>query len=828
MKYLNYSNNPNNIQLVFIVHPNECSDKHIRANLLSQLDPLYHDKALVLAPDNGNILEVVESCQKLKNVKVITTYSKEAYKLLSGSKSVPKTMGKLMPIENTGKFIQYFDFSSRALYNYANLKVNLTCLGHIHHYLSKGKPLCTEIPRKLITPSTKEEVIKAFKYLLTKPVLGADIEATSLKFYKAELVSISFAINEQCGYTFHVKNFDFTPYMVMFLKKYQGRIAWHGGSYDLKMLAYKYFNSDSRELYRTYEDTLILHYLCTNSPERFPRDLGTLALDLCGEYKLTNAEITDMMNVPIQKVCEYNLDDSRATYWLYQTYRHRIHSEELYTRFKNWQWYLTQTELAGMPFSDKAMQLADQKLTKMIDEATQILMARPEVEQAMQLIRADKVAKINAKRVSKKEEWEYPLEFNPNSNDQLAILMFDVLKLTPLSKTATGKPSTSGDDLKALKARAPESTHEIFDSLHDIAKASKMQGTFIEALKNNSQEINGHHYLFGNYNLAKVVSGRLSSSSPNLQNMPSGTELSKVFKGIFSPPDGWLWGGADYSSLEERVNTILTKDPNKRAVYLDGYDGHSFRAFNYFPEELQEIVNEVKLAKTKEERVAIINSIETRYKKVRSKGKPPTFLLQYLGTAYGLVRQCGFTQEEADKLVANYYSLYRVSAEWLDAEIKKVVEKGYAELAFGLRIYCYGITQVLLDSPRTPRAVQEYIRTLGNAIGGQSYGQITVDAGYKFLKRVYDAGMENDVKSVATIHDAAYVMWRDDPVITEWVNHNLIECMTDLSDVPELVGDIPIPAQLEVFLPNWATPIKLPNNIKAEDITAFLVENSEV
>lgn len=117
----------------------------------------------------------------------------------------------------------------------------------------------------------------------------------------------------------------------------------------------------------------------------------------------------------------------------------------------------------------------------------------------------------------------------------------------------------------------------------------------------------------------------------------------------------------------------------------------------------------------------------------------------------------------------------------------------------------------------------EYIRTLGNAIGGQSYGQITVDAGYKFLKRVYDAGMENDVKSVATIHDAAYVMWRDDPVITEWVNRNLIECMTDLSAVPELVGDIPIPAQLEVFLPNWATPIKLPNNIKAEDITAFLV-----
>ncbi|QGH72761.1 MAG: DNA polymerase [Podoviridae sp. ctLUJ1] len=828
MKYLNYSTNPNNIQLVFIVHPNECSDKHIRANLLSQLDNEYHDKTLVLSPDNGNIQEVVNACKQLKNLKVISTYSKEAYRLLSGSKSVPKSLGKLLPIGNSKVYIQHFDFSSRALYNYANLNVNLTCLRHIQHLMFTGVPLRTELPRKLISPSTKEEVIKAFKYLLTKPVLGGDIETTSLKFYEAELVSISFAINEQCGYTFHVKNFDFIPYLVHFLKKYQGRIAWHGGSYDLKMLAYKYFNSDSRELYRTYEDTLILHYICTNSPERFPRDLGTLALDLCGEYKLSKAEITDMMNVPPQKVCEYNLDDSRATYWLYTAYRHRIHSEELYTRFKNWQWYLTQTELSGMPFSEEAMKLADAQLTKMIDNATKVLMARPEVKKAMQLIRSVKVDKINAKRVSQKEEWEYPLEFNPNSNDQLAILLFDVLKLVPLSKTATGKPSTSGDDLKALKARAPESVHEIFDSLHDIAKASKMQGTFIEALKTNSREIDGHHYLFGSYNLAKVVSGRLSSSNPNLQNMPSGTELSKVFKAIFSPPKGWLWGGADYSSLEERVNTILTKDPNKRAVYLDGYDGHSFRAFNYFPEELQEIVNEVKLAKTLAERVAIINSIETRYKKVRSKGKPPTFLLQYLGTAYGLVRQCGFTQEEADKLVANYYSLYAVSAEWLDAEIKKVVDKGYAELAFGLRIYCYGITKVLLDSARTPRAVQEYIRTLGNAIGGQSYGQITVDAGYKFLKRVYDAGMENVVKSVATIHDAAYVMWKDEPHITEWVNRNLIECMTDLSEVPELVGDIPIPAQLEVFLPNWATPIKLPNNIKAEDITTYLIENAEV
>ncbi|MGL4616535.1 MAG: DNA polymerase [Shewanella sp.] len=825
MKYLNYSRKPSDIKAVFIIHPLEFSDSNIRTNLLSQLAPEYQNSVLVLSPEKGNMQEIIDSCNTLKTPNlVITVYDKNLFKSLSGAKTVPKAKGKLV-LNNAGRYIQYSNFSSKSLYSYATLTNNLTCIDHVQHFLKYGEPIKTELPRKLIIPKTKEEVIKAFKYLLTKPVIGADIETTSLKFYEAELVSISLAIDEQRGYTFHVKNVDFVPYLIKFFNIYKGRIAWHGGSYDLKFLAYKYFNGDSRKLYRTYEDTLILHYLCTNSPERFPRDLGTLAVDLCGEYKLSSTEIRDMMNVDVQKVCEYNLDDSRSTIWLYKTYRHKIYSEALYARFKEWQWYLTQTELAGMPFSESALKAADAKLTSMVSQATKELMKRPEVIQAMGIIRSIKVAKLNAKRVTQKEEWEYPLEFNPNSNDHLAVLLFDVLKFTPLNKTPSGKPSTSASDLKEMRVKASEEVKPIFEYLNTIAKAGKMKSTFIEALKTSSIRRNGHSFLHGSFNLAKVVSGRLSSSSPNLQNMPSGTELAKVFKSIFSAPEGWLWGGADYSALEERVNTILTNDPNKRAVYLDGYDGHSFRALNYFPDELTAISEALEKASTTEERVNIINSIEDDFKSIRSKGKAPTFLLQYLGTAFGLVKQCGFSQEEADALYDNYYKLYAVSAKWLEEQLAKVAEKGYAELAYGLRIYCYGITQVLLNHKRTPRTVQEYIRTLGNAIGGQSYGQLNVDSGCKFLKRVYAAGLENDVKSVGSIHDATYLMWRDDPVITEWVNRNLIECMTDLSDLPELVSDIPIPAQLEVFLPDWSKPIKLPVNIKAEDITPYILEN---
>lgn len=809
MKFLNFADKPSDIKMAFIVHKNEFNKRNIRLNLLTFIPKEYHNNILVLAlEDDDTNLSVIPNLQKLPPNCVITVTDARLYKHLVHKNKLPKIVGVLTPVFGD-KHVQYFNFSSRALYLHANLNHNRKCLEHVVHFVKTGEYLVTQVERKLITPKSLAEVKKAFRFLMTQPIIGSDIEATDLKFYKAELVSISFAIDDRRGYTFHVKYCDFLPLLKQFFLKYQGRIAWHNGSYDLKLLAHLLFNGDSRPLFRTYEDTMFLHYICTNSPERFPRDLGTLVSDLCGEYKLTKAEITDMMNVDPDKVCKYNLDDARGTVWLYHKYRNKIHSEYLYDKFKKWQWYLTQTELAGIPFCWQRMLEVDNILTDTIAKARKALMNRKEVIEAMGKIRSEEVAKKNAKRVNPIEEWEVELKFNPNSNTHLAILMFDVLKLKPVKKTPSGNPSVDSGSLKKLKNKVSDSVKEIFTALEDIAAASKMQSTFVQALKDHSWERNGWHYLHGSYNLARVVSGRLSSSDPNLQNLPSGSSLSKLFKSIFIAPDGWRWGGADYASLEERINTILTGDPAKRAVYEHGYDGHSYRAFYYFPNELQEIHNEYNAATTMEEKVAIINSIQDRFDDYRKKGKSPTFLLQYLGTAYGLVMNCGFEQEEADAIYANYYSLYRVSAKWLEEKLAEVAEQGYAEVAFGLRVYCYGITRAMLNSQRTPKAIQEFVRTLGNAIGGQSYGQLTVDAGYKFLCRVYDAGLENDVFSVGTIHDADYLMWRDDPELTAWVNYNLIDCMMDVSEHPELQSDIPLPANLDVYSPSWDKPITL-------------------
>jgi DNA polymerase-1 len=137
----------------------------------------------------------------------------------------------------------------------------------------------------------------------------------------------------------------------------------------------------------------------------------------------------------------------------------------------------------------------------------------------------------------------------------------------------------------------------ILKELKDLGEADKILSTFIPAFENNSIYHDGTKYLTGSFNLGGTVSGRLSSSKPNLQNIPStGTKHAKTIKEIFSAPDGWLLVGADFSSLEDRISALQTKDPNKLAVYTDGYDGHSLRAYAYFKEQMPDITEELARA----------------------------------------------------------------------------------------------------------------------------------------------------------------------------------------------------------------------------------------
>jgi DNA polymerase I-like protein with 3'-5' exonuclease and polymerase domains len=89
--------------------------------------------------------------------------------------------------------------------------------------------------------------------------------------------------------------------------------------------------------------------------------------------------------------------------------------------------------------------------------------------------------------------------------------------------------------------------------------------------------------------LGGTLSGRLSSSNPNLQNLPANSKWAKLIKSCFQAPPGWLFCGLDFASLEDKISGLTTKDPNKLKVYTDGYDGHSLRAFAYFNDQMPDI-----------------------------------------------------------------------------------------------------------------------------------------------------------------------------------------------------------------------------------------------
>ena len=129
---------------------------------------------------------------------------------------------------------------------------------------------------------------------------------------------------------------------------------------------------------------------------------------------------------------------------------------------------------------------------------------------------------------------------------------------------------------------------QVLDVLIELAQISIIYSNFITTFVSNAVlKPDGSYYLHGNYKLGGTVSGRLASSNVNLQNLPSsGSKYAKAVKKCFINPPKWLFVGADFNSLEDRISALTTKDPEKLKVYTDGFDGHCLRAYTYFKEDM--------------------------------------------------------------------------------------------------------------------------------------------------------------------------------------------------------------------------------------------------
>jgi DNA polymerase-1 len=481
---------------------------------------------------------------------------------------------------------------------------------------------------------------------------------------------------------------------------------------------------------------------------------------------------------------------------------------------------IIQMELVGMPMIPKQIDAAQKELETIVNEQDDLIANSPLIAKYEMRLQREAMVKANAKLKTKQHPIQKfaHLRFNPNSNPQLQAMLYEDWDLPVIDVTKTRAPAVGAETLEKLVNHTTDPEKQgLLHAFIMRGKANKILSTFIPAFMDGVDKHDGRLWLHGSFNLGGTVSGRLSSSEPNLQNLPSGSKYGKLVKSIFAAPDGFIFCGADFSSLEDRINALLTKDPNKLKVYVDGYDGHCLRTYSYWPEEFKHLTDSPE----------DVNSIADTHKDLRGKSKGPTFALTYLGTWSTLVNNAGFTEDEAKRIEANYHNLYGVSTQWVKDRIADAGKQGYAEAAFGLRIRTPLLARTYLGKSSTPREAEAEGRTLGNAISGQSYGLLCNRAANAVMKRVWASKYRYDILPVSLIHDAIYFIVKDDVDIVAWLNEVLIEEMS-WQELPEIQhGLVKLGANLGLFYPNWANEIELPNHATEQEIRQKCMDSIE-
>lgn len=197
--------------------------------------------------------------------------------------------------------------------------------------------------------------------------------------------------------------------------------------------------------------------------------------------------------------------------------------------------------------------------------------------------------------------------------------------------------------------------------------------------------------------------------------------------------------------------------------------------------------------------------------------------MTYQGTHITLHKNLGFPEDQAKRIEANYHELYKVSDEWVQEKLEEASKVGYVEVAFGLRVRTPLLAQTLRGKRTTPYQAEAEGRTAGNALG-QSYGLLTNRACNEFMQKVWDSPYKHDIKPVAMIHDAIYLVMADDIDVVSWVNQELIRSM-EWQELPEIQHDtVKIGAELDIFYPSWADPIGVPLYAKPEEIKLAVKE----
>ena len=249
-------------------------------------------------------------------------------------------------------------------------------------------------------------------------------------------------------------------------------------------------------------------------------------------------------------------------------------------------------------------------------------------------------------------------EFTITSPKQVGTVLFDELQISAkVKKTKTGQYSTSEEVLETLRDK-----HPIVEKILQHRALKKLLSTYVEALPKLINPDTGH--IHTSFNQAVTATGRLSSSNPNLQNIPVRGEDGREIRRAFVPEEGEVFFSADYSQIELRIMAHLSEDEHMVADFNSGLDIHAATAARIFHKTVEEVDRDE-----------------------RRKAKTANFGIIYGISAFGLSERMSVSRAEAKELIENYFSTYPKVREYMNESIERAKETGYITTQFGRRRY---------------------------------------------------------------------------------------------------------------------------------------------
>lgn len=542
---------------------------------------------------------------------------------------------------------------------------------------------------------TEEDAERLSELLVTKQIVSFDTETTSVCAIDAELVGLSFACEEKEAWYVAVpaEREQAEKYVNIFKKVYESPEIIKVGQnvkYDIQVL-----KNYGIEVKAPLWDTMIAHYLINPGREN---NMDSMAESLL-HYQTIHIEQLigpkgagqkSMRSLAPSEVYQYAAEDADITLRLKNVLEPKLREVGAEDLFHNIEMPLVPV-LADMERNGVRLD------TKALDEVRTTFN-----ERLLQL---------------EHEIYELAGEtFNIGSPRQVGDVLFEKLKIVEKAKkTKTGQYQTSEEVLQSLSSK-----HPIVEKILDYRGLKKLIGTYVDALPRLINPNTGH--IHTSFNQCVTTTGRLSSSDPNLQNIPVNSEDGKEIRKTIIPDEGEIFFSADYSQIELRVMASMSGDENMIEAFTSNADIHAATSAKIFHKPISEV--------TKEE---------------RSKAKRANFGIIYGISVFGLAQNMGIDRSEAKALIDGYFATFPGVHTFMEGSKKTAAEKGYAETLYHRRRYLPDIT----SRNGTVRAIAE--RNAINAPIQGTAADIIKIAMVRIYQRFKAEGLKS--KMILQVHD---------------------------------------------------------------------------